>query len=60
MKKVLFYILLIISLYLAFSIIKILLYDIKRLTEYGYGFLTGQILLFLIIGIITYKIRPKK
>jgi len=59
MKTVFFYILLAIILYLIFSIATILINDFERLTEYGFGFLTGQIILFIVLGFIAYKIKPK-
>jgi amino acid permease len=49
MKKIIFWILAIISVLLAFNIAGILIYDINRLTEYGFGYLTGITLMFLII-----------
>lgn len=60
MRKIFFYVFLIITLCFMFSVIKILIYDIKKLTEYGYGYLTGQVLLLLISVFITIKIKPKK
>lgn len=49
MKKIIFWILAIISVLIAFNIAGILIYDINRLTEYGFGYLTGITLMFLII-----------
>lgn len=46
-----------ITIYFAFSIIKILIYDLNSLTEYGYGYLTGQLLLFIIFTFIICKIK---
>ena len=64
MKKILCGILGIISLILAFRIGKILIYDIKRLTEYGFGYLTGLIIIFLIVFAFTvvlgFKLFRKK
>ncbi|MBT7995543.1 MAG: hypothetical protein HN691_11755 [Bacteroidetes bacterium] len=48
MKKVLFWLLGIISVVIAFKIGNIIIYDINRLTEYGFGYLTGLIIAFLI------------
>ena len=59
MKQIVFYILFIACIYIGYKILSILLYDITRLTEYGYGYLTGQIVLFIGVGFITYKLRPK-
>jgi hypothetical protein len=49
MKKVLFGFFGIISIVLGFKIGNILINDLKRLTEYGYGYLTGLIITFLLI-----------
>lgn len=59
MKKIIFWILAIISVLLAFNIAGILLYDINRLTDYGFGYLTGITLMFLIIIGLTVFIGFK-
>lgn len=53
MKKLIFGTLGIISFIIAFKILKILIYDIHRLTEYGFGYLTGLIITFLIVLALT-------
>lgn len=53
MKKILFYISLILSLFLLINILKIVISDLNRLTEYGYGYLFGKIILFLVFVTIT-------
>ena len=60
MKKVLFYISLGISIVLLINIINILITDLNRLTEYGYGYLVGKVILFLIFGTITFLTRKHK
>ncbi len=57
MKKIIFYIALIISILLLVNIANILISDLNRLTQYGYGFLSGKILLFVFFGIITFFTR---
>jgi hypothetical protein len=65
MKKLLFYISLVLSILLLFNIIAILATDFNRLTEYGYGYLVGKIILFLLFGVIVvvtrkYRTKPKQ
>ncbi|WP_445956777.1 hypothetical protein [Yeosuana sp.] len=54
MKKTTFYISAIISLILLVNIIQILTTDFERLTEYGFGYLIGKIILFIIFLVITF------
>ena len=56
MKKVLFWLLGITSLIIAFKIGSILIYDLNRLTEYGFGYLTGLIIAFLVTVVLTFFI----
>lgn len=60
MKKTLFYISTGISITLLINIIKILIVDLNRLTEYGYGYLIGKVLLFVIFGTIILLLRKHK
>jgi len=58
MKKIIFYISIVISVLLLINILKILISDLNRLTEYGFGYLVGKIILFLVflgISLITRK-----
>ncbi|WP_339622931.1 hypothetical protein [uncultured Winogradskyella sp.] len=58
MKKIIFYIAAIVSFFLIVNIIKIIATDFNRLTEYGFGYLVGQIILFvvfIVIALITRK-----
>ena len=48
MKKIVFGILVLISLYFLFRVTKILLYDTPRLTEWGYGYLTGSVIYLIV------------
>ena len=48
MKKILFYVLAIATIVLAIRIGIILIRDFDRLTNYGFGYLTGIVILFLI------------
>ncbi|WP_158838056.1 hypothetical protein [Polaribacter sp. L3A8] len=65
MKKVIFYVSIIISLIILVNIIQILTTDLERLTEYGYGYLAGKIILFGIFLTLTlftkkYVLKNKK
>lgn len=60
MKKILFYISLGISIILLINIINIVAFDFNRLTEYGYGYLVGKVILFLIFGTILLLTRKPK
>lgn len=58
MKKALFYAAVLIALILIINIGSIVLTDFDRLTEYGYGYLVGKILLFVVFVFIAYFLRP--
>ncbi len=60
MKEVLFYISLGISIILLINILKILITDLKQLTEYGYGYLAGKVILFVIFATIMFVTRKHK
>ncbi|WP_029036708.1 hypothetical protein [Salinimicrobium xinjiangense] len=49
MKKVIFGILFLFTLFLAVQIFDILVSDFDRLTEYGYGYLAGKAVLFILL-----------
>jgi hypothetical protein len=57
MKKILFFIALGVSIILLGNILNILITDLNRLTEYGYGYLVGKIILLVIFGIIMLVTR---
>jgi hypothetical protein len=64
MKKIAFGILVLISLFFLFMVVMILLFDLSRLTEWGYGYLTGSIIyLAIFVGLsilLGYRIfRPR-
>ncbi|MEZ0007554.1 type III secretory pathway component EscS [Flavobacterium sp. 28YEA47A] len=64
MRKILFLLLLIIGLILTYTIGRIFIYDYDRLTDYGFGYLIGLIIILLLIISITgwlgIKIYRKK
>jgi hypothetical protein len=60
MKKILFYISVLLSLRLAYIIFDIIIYQLEKLNAYGVGFLIGKIILLLFCIIIIVKINPFK
>lgn len=60
MKKILFFIALGVSIILLVNILNILITDLNRLTEYGYGYLVGKIILLVIFGISMLVTRKYK
>jgi hypothetical protein len=60
MRKVIFYIALALSLVLLLNILKIFITDFSRLTSYGYGYLAGKIVLFILFGALVYRTRKTK
>ncbi|WP_299777431.1 hypothetical protein [uncultured Formosa sp.] len=59
MKKIVFYISLIIALLLGINIVQIVATDLDRLTEYGYGYLIGKVILFVIFTSIAFLTKSK-
>ncbi|WP_108170721.1 hypothetical protein [Christiangramia gaetbulicola] len=57
MKKSFFYISLFLSLILGYHIIKILIVDLERLTDYGFGYLTGKVILLMILLTVIFFTR---
>ncbi len=49
MKKTIFSLILFFALVLSFKIVRILVMDVHRLTKYGNGYLTGLIILFIVV-----------
>lgn len=61
MKKIIFYSSLVIAIVLLINIINILTTDLTRLTEFGYGYLVGKIILFFVfIGIVLFTRKTLK
>jgi hypothetical protein len=54
MKKIIFYVSIIISVILLVNIFQILPNDSERLTEYGFGYLIGKIIIFFIFLTIIF------
>ena len=60
MRKIAFYTSLILSVAFLINIINILIIDSHRLSEFGYGYLTAQIILMIAFLLIAYFTRKKK
>ena len=60
MRKIVFYISLVLSVAFLVNILNILLIDSHRLSEFGYGYLTAQIILMLVFAVIAYFMLKKK
>ena len=58
MKKIIFYISIILLLYLSYIIINIIVFHQESLNNYGYGFLIGKIILLFVFGFLAYKTNP--
>jgi hypothetical protein len=52
MKKPIFYISIVATICLLIQILQIVLTDFKRLTEYGYGYVTGKVILIILFSIL--------
>ncbi|MCH4822236.1 hypothetical protein ML462_03535 [Gramella lutea] len=57
MKKLFFYLFIIIAIVLLVQILKILILDLPKLTPYGYGYLGGKVILFFLFLGFSYLIR---
>jgi hypothetical protein len=57
MKKLIFYVSIIISIVLLINVVKILVSDFNRLTDYGFGYLIGKIILLLIFIMLLFLIK---
>jgi len=59
--KILFYFIVLIIFYLILSVLYIILIHSSSLNEYGYGFLTGRIILLIILSFLAiYLLKVKK
>ena len=60
MKKIVFYIAILLSLRLVYIIYDIVIYQLETLNSYGIGFLAGKVVLLLILMFVIYKTNPFK
>jgi hypothetical protein len=62
--KIIFYISLVAAIILGVRVARILINDLPRLTEWGYGYLTGKAILFVFFGLVAFvsyrKMKKKK
>jgi hypothetical protein len=59
MKKLVFAILVILSIVFLVRIVRIFIYDYSRLTEYGLGYLIGSIGLFILFLVLSFWLGRK-
>lgn len=59
MKKLVLIISLFFILYLALHILNIVIYDLERLTDYGYGYLTGKVVALVLFTSLAYILGKK-
>jgi hypothetical protein len=59
LKKALFYIFLLLSAGLLINILGIIVMDMDRLTRYGWGYLTGRIILLALFIALSYYMFTK-
>ena len=58
MKKAIFYVLILMFLYLCCIVGNILIYDLKKINEYGKGYLIGKMILLIAFGFLILKTNP--
>lgn len=59
MKKLLLIVSLFVILYLALHILNIVLYDLERLTDYGFGYLTGKVVALVLVSFLAFLMAKK-
>lgn len=57
MKKVIFYISVFLSVTLLITVLNILINDFARLTEFGFGYLAGKVILLVLFSLISFFTR---
>ena len=57
MRKVLFYLFIVLSLVTLFSVLKVIIIDLKDSTEYDYGFIFGKMILLMLFVGIAVKLK---
>jgi hypothetical protein len=60
MKKIFFWILLFLCACLLYSVSTKLIFDFDRLTNYGVGYIVGQVILLIIFGLFAILLKRKK
>ncbi|WP_300024124.1 hypothetical protein [uncultured Maribacter sp.] len=59
MKKIIFYIAAVFAFFMLINVASILISDFSRLTEYGFGYLAGKVILFFIFAAIAFFLRKE-
>lgn len=59
MKKLLLIIFLLFSVYMLLHVLNILVYDFDRLTDYGYGYLTGKVVALILFSFLAFLMGKK-
>lgn len=59
MKKLFLVISLLFSVYMLLHVLNIVVYDLDRLTDYGYGYLTGKVVILLLAGTFSFFLTRK-
>lgn len=59
MKKIIFYIAAVFAFFMLINIASILISDFSRLTEYGFGYLAGKVILFILFVTVAILLRKQ-
>ena len=59
MKKLLLIVSLFFILYLVLHILNIVIYDLERLTDYGFGYLTGKVVALILFSFLAFLMGKK-
>jgi len=60
MKKAIHYLAIVLSLIWAYKVSSIVIFDFDRLTQYGFGYLFGQVVLLLVFLALAFFTRNKQ
>ncbi|MGO4919492.1 hypothetical protein [Maribacter spongiicola] len=59
MKKIIFYIAAVFAFFMLINIASILISDFSRLTEYGFGYLAGKVIQFVLFVTVAILLRKQ-
>ena len=59
MKKIIFYVAAVFAFFMLINIASILISDFSRLTEYGFGYLAGKVILFVLFVTVAILLRKE-
>ncbi|WP_324024902.1 hypothetical protein QSV08_16985 [Maribacter sp. BPC-D8] len=59
MKKIIFYVAAVFAFFMLINIASILISDFSRLTEYGFGYLAGKVILFFLFAVVAFFLRKE-